>query len=64
MRSQWWERPGWSWGYESEMSRGRPMPNTDDTEVQGTPIPRSAMLRGREDSDTECSSQRCAGRRC
>jgi hypothetical protein len=35
------------------MSRWRLTPNTNDAKVQGMLIPRSAMLRGREDSEGE-----------
>jgi hypothetical protein len=40
------------------------MPNTDDAGGQGAPIPRSAMPRGREESDTESRGERRAGRQC
>jgi hypothetical protein len=52
------------WGYKSEMSRGRPMPNTNDTKVQGTPIPRNEMVRERQDLDTQGSCEKLVGKQC
>jgi hypothetical protein len=36
------------------------MPNANDAEVEGTPIPKGVMLRVREESDTKCRGERQA----